>query len=128
MLYTNLNHIETSAEFQQIIAGSSQVVIVCGRMGEFSIPVYRVLEDLQKEYPEVKFFDMEFDNPESRVVCELFAEIPEAKVPFLLFYENGELTFRTWGTKTKGQIEEIINKSAVNNQWLNTPITNDLKF
>lgn len=108
MLYTNLNHIETSAEFQQIIAESSQVVIVCGRMGEFSIPVYRVLEDLQEEYPEVKFFDMEFDNPESSIVCELFADESEAKVPFLLFYENGELTFRTWGTKTKGQIEEML--------------------
>lgn len=114
MLYTNLKHIETAAEFKRTIAESSQVVIVCGRMGEFSIPVYRVLEDLQEEYPEVKFFDMEFDNPESHVVCELFAEIPEAKVPFLLFYENGELAFRTWGTKTKEQIEEIINKSAVN--------------
>lgn len=128
MLYTNLNHIETSAEFQQIIAESSQVVIVCGRMGEFSIPVYRVLEDLQEEYSEVKFFDMEYDNPESHVICNLFIDSPEAKVPFLLFYENGELAFRTWGTKTKEQIEEIINKSVVNNQWLNTPITNDLKF
>ena len=108
MLYTNLNHIETLAEFQQIIAENRHVVIVCGRMDEYSIPVYRELEALQADYPTVKFFDMEFDNPESRVVCELFAEIPEAKVPFLLFYENGELTFRTWGTKTKGQIEEML--------------------
>lgn len=108
MLYTNLNHIETAADFKLIIAESGQVVIVCGRMGEFSIPVYRVLETLQAEYQTVKFFDMEFDNPESRVVCELFADMPEAKIPFLLFYEDGELVQRTWGTKTKAQIEEII--------------------
>jgi thioredoxin 1 len=116
MLYTNLNHIETAAEFQQIIAESSQVVIVCGRMGEFSIPVYRVLENLQEEYSKVKFFDMEFDNPESRVLCELFAEIQEAKVPFLLFYENGELTFRTWGTKTREDLVPILREIIGNKE------------
>jgi thioredoxin 1 len=108
MLYTNLNHIETAADFQRTITENRQVVIVCGRMGEFSIPVYRVLEELQTEYTKVKFFDMEYDNPESRVVCELFADMPEAKIPFLLFYEDGELVQHTWGTKTKEQIEEII--------------------
>lgn len=108
MLYTNLKHVETTADFKRTIAENDQVVIVCGRMGEFSIPVYRVLETLQTEYPQVKFFDMEYDNPESHVICNLFIDSPEAKVPFLLFYENGELTFRTWGTKTKEQIEEII--------------------
>jgi len=114
MLYTNLKHIETATEFQRIIAESGQVVIVCGRMGEFSIPVYRVLEALQTECPTVKFFDMEFDNPESHVVCELFADMPEAKVPFMLFYEDGELLIKSWGIKTKEEIEEIINKSVVN--------------
>jgi thioredoxin 1 len=108
MLYTNLKHIETVPEFKRTIAENSQVVIVCGRMGEFSIPVYRVLETLQTEYPTVKFFDMEFDNPEAKLVCDLFADIPEAKVPFLLFYENGELIFKSWGTKTKEEIENIL--------------------
>jgi thioredoxin 1 len=116
MLYTNLKHIETAAEFKRIIAESGQVVIACGRMGEFSIPVYRVLETLQAEYPKVKFFDMEYDNPESHVICNLFIDSPEAKIPFLLFYENGELVFKSWGTKTKDEIEVIINKSVVNSQ------------
>lgn len=108
MLYTNLKHIETAADFQQTIAESGQVVIVCGRMGEFSIPVYRILEELQTEYTPVKFFDMEYDNPESRIVCELFTDMPEAIVPFLLFYEDGKLIFRSWGTKTKKEIEKMI--------------------
>ena len=108
MLYTNLNHIETSAEFQQIIAENRHVVIVCGRMDEYSIPVYRELEALQADYPTVKFFDMEFDNPESHVVCKLFVDMPEAKIPFLLFYENGELIYRTWGTKTREDLVAIL--------------------
>ncbi|NLU38134.1 MAG: thioredoxin family protein [Bacteroidales bacterium] len=108
MLYTNLKHIETAADFQQTIAESGQVVIVCGRMGEFSIPVYRILEELQTEYTPVKFFDMEYDNPESSIVCELFADESEAKVPFLLFYENGELIYRTWGTKTREDLVAIL--------------------
>jgi len=108
MLYTNLKHIETADDFQQTIAESAQVVIVCGCMGEFSIPVYRILEELQTEYAPVKFFDMEYDNPESQVVYKLFVDMPEAKIPFLLFYENGELIFRSWGTKTKKEIEKMI--------------------
>ena len=108
MLYTNLKHIETAADFQQTIAESAQVVIVCGCMGEFSIPVYRILEELQTEYTPVKFFDMEYDNPESSIVCELFADESEAKVPFLLFYENGELIYRTWGTKTREDLVAIL--------------------
>lgn len=114
MLYTNLKHIETAVKFQQTIVENRKVVIVCGRMGEFSIPLYRVLETLQAEYPTVKFFDMEYDNPESRIVCELYADMPEAKVPFLLFYDKGELVHRTWGIKKREEIEEIINKSVVN--------------
>ena len=108
MLYTHLNHIETTADYQRVIGENDQVVIVCGRMGEFSIPVYRVLEDLQTAYPQMKFFDMEYDNPETKFVCNLFADIPEAKIPFLLFIENGEVVYRTWGTKTKEEIEEIL--------------------
>jgi thioredoxin 1 len=67
---------------------------------------------LQDEYPRVKFFDMEFDNPEAKIVCDLFTDIPEAKIPFLLFYENGVLIFKSWGTKTKEEIEEIIQKQS----------------
>jgi thioredoxin 1 len=111
MLYTNLNHIETASDYHQVITENRLVMIVCGRMGEFSIPVYRVLEALQTEYPQVKFFDMEFDNPEAKLVCDMFADMPEAKVPFLLFYVNAELTYRTWGTKKKEEIEDMLKKT-----------------
>lgn len=114
MLYTNLKHFETAADFQQTIAESGQVVIVCGRMGEFSIPVYRILEELQTEYTPVKFFDMEYDNPESHVVCKLFVDMSEAKIPFLLFYENGELIFRSWGTKTKEELVLLVEEMLGN--------------
>jgi len=116
MLYTNLNHIETASDYHRVITEDWQVVIVCGRMGEFSIPVYRVLEALQTEYPSVKFFDMEFDNPESKLVRDLFADMPEAKVPFLLFYENGELTYRTWGTKSKEDLVTILSEIIGNKE------------
>lgn len=113
MLYTNLKHIETATDYHRVIGVNDQVVIVCGRMGEYSIPVYRAAEALQSEYPQVKFFDMEYDNPEAKLVCDLFDDIPEAKVPFLLFIGDGEMVHRTWGTKTENEIEEIINRSLV---------------
>jgi thioredoxin 1 len=108
MLYTNLNHIETTSDYQQVIAENGQVVIVCGRMGEFSIPVYRILETFQDVYPQVKFFDMEFDNPEAKLVCDLFYDMPGAKVPFIVYFVNGEIVYRTWGTKTKEEIEDML--------------------
>jgi thioredoxin 1 len=111
MLYTNLKHIETATDYQQVIAENGQVVIVCGRMGEFSIPVYRILESLQGVYPQVKFFDMEFDNPEAKLVCDLVNDMPGAKVPFLLFYRNGVMTYRTWGVKTNDELVQFIGEA-----------------
>jgi len=71
MLYTNLKHIESAAEQVEIINENSQVVIICGRMGPMCIPVYRIAEELETEYKHVKFYDMEFDNPESDIIRSL---------------------------------------------------------
>jgi thioredoxin 1 len=68
MLYTNLKHIETAAECARIIKENENVMIICGRMGPFSIPVYRIAEELESEFSHVKFFDMEYDNPESGII------------------------------------------------------------
>ena len=64
MLYTNLNHIETASQLEKIISENENVMVCCGRMGPMCIPVYGIMEELEPVYGHVKFFDMEFDNPE----------------------------------------------------------------
>jgi thioredoxin 1 len=111
MLYTNLNHIETAAQYHEALQNYTNVMVICGRMGEYSIPVYRVAEALQKEYSQVEFFDMEYNNPELKFVQNLFDDYPGANIPFLLYYINGEMVYHGWGIKTKDELESIINQS-----------------
>ena len=113
MLYTNLNHIESSAEFARIISENENVMIICGRMGPLCVPVYRITEELEKEYKHVKFYDMEYDNPESY----FFHALPEVKdlkeIPFTVYYKNGEAVNATAGIQSKMQITAILEKEFV---------------
>ena len=68
MLYTNLKHIESAADHNKVISENENVMVICGRMGPMCIPVYGIAEELEDEYKHVKFYDMEFDNPESSVI------------------------------------------------------------
>ena len=110
MLYTNLKHIIDTEEFSKIIGENENVVVICGRMGPLCIPVYRVAEELEAKYHHVKFYDMEYDNPESY----FFHSLPEVhnldEIPFTIFYRNGEAVNSVAGLKSKNQITEIIEK------------------
>jgi len=117
MLYTNLKHIVSAAEYAQIISENENVMVVCGRMGPMCVPVYRVAEELEKEYPHVRFFDMEFDNPESQFIRTL----PEVRgfmgIPFTIYYKNGQVVKATTSIQSKAQITAILDQefaAAVN--------------
>lgn len=108
MLYTNLKHIENAAEQAQIINENENAMVICGRMGSMCIPVYRIAEELESEYSQVKFFDMEFDNPKSAAIRNL----PEVQnftgIPFTIYYKNGQVVKGTSGIQTKAQIKAIL--------------------
>ena len=110
MLYTNLKHIESAKELAGIISENDNVMIICGRMGPMCIPVYRHAELLQEDYPHVKFYDMEFDNPESYVIRDL----PEVQgfmgIPFTIYYNKGKVVKATSSLQTKEQIMNILDK------------------
>jgi thioredoxin 1 len=108
MLYTNLKHIESAEEYSSIINENENVMIVCGRMGQFSIPVYRIAEELESEYSNVKFFDMEFDNPESAVIRNLPEVQGYSGFPLTVYYKNGEVVNATVGIQTKAQVTAIL--------------------
>lgn len=108
MLYTNLKHIETAADYRQIISEQQNVMICYGRMGLKSISVYDIMEKVQKRYKHVKFYDMEFDNPESKVMPETQDYKEPDELPYVIYYKNGEAVHITSGMQTRQQIVTIL--------------------
>ena len=108
MLYTNLNHLLTADQHQKMISENENVMICCGRMGPMCIPVYGIMEQIEGNYPHVKFFDMEFDNPESHVI----RNAPECRsfmgIPFTMYYKNGKLVKATSSIQSKQQVSSIL--------------------
>ncbi len=110
MLYTNLKHLESADDHNKAISENENVMVICGRMGPMCIPVYGIAEELEEVYQNVKFFDMEFDNPESYVIRNL----PEVKgfmgIPFTIYYKNGKVVKATSSIQTKDQVKAILDK------------------
>jgi len=110
MLYTDLKHIENAEEFARVISENENVMLICGRMGTLCIPVYRIALELEEKYRHVKFYDMEYDNPESY----FFHALPEVSdlmdIPYTVYYKNGLPVKATAGIQTKVQVEAILKK------------------
>jgi len=113
MLYTNLKHLESAADLKRAISENENVMVICGRMGPMCIPVYGIAEELEPEYAHVKFFDMEFDNPESSIIRSL----PEVKgftgIPFTVYYKEGKVVKATSSIQTRAQITSILEKELM---------------
>jgi thioredoxin 1 len=108
MLYNNLNHLETALDFQKAVNEHKHVVICCGRMDFASIAAYTAMEILEKKYPDVKFLDMEFDNPESAVIRN-FEEIKSLPaLPYILYFTNGKLAKMAFGKTSIEQFQNIL--------------------
>jgi thioredoxin 1 len=110
MLYTNLKHLESITDYNKAISENENAMIICGRMGPMCIPVYRIAEELEEEYRNVKFYDIEFDNPASDVIRML----PEVRgftgIPFTIYYKNGKVVKATTSVQTSGQVKAILDK------------------
>ena len=108
MLHTNLKHVLSAEEHQQLIAENENVMICCGRMGPMCIPVYAAMSELQHEYENIVFADMEFDHPEAAVI----RNAPECSnfmgLPFTVYYKNGKLVKATSSIQSKEQIISIL--------------------
>ena len=110
MLDTNLKHIESADEWQKFISENENVMICCGRMGPMCTPVYGAMKVLEREYPHVKFADMEFDIPDAHVI----RNAPETRgfmgLPFTMYYKNGKVVKATTSIQRKEDIIEIMDK------------------
>jgi len=109
MLYTNLNHIETAADYFTIIGNNENVMVVCGRMTPSCIQVYRIAEELEMKHAHIKFYDMEFDNPESGVLKNVVEYYNLESIPLVGYFKKGDLVEVSIGAQTKEQISTILN-------------------
>ncbi len=107
-LSTNLNHIVSEKQFNEIISTNENVMICCGRMGPMCMPVYSIMESLEGEYKHVKFYDMAFDTPDAHVIRNL----PEARgfmgLPFTVYFKNGKLAKATSSIQSMEQVKSIL--------------------
>ena len=107
-LFTNLKHVETEAKYNEILQSEENVMICCGRMGPMCVPVYASMEELEKEYTNVKFYDMLFDIPEAHVIRNLPECAGFMGLPFTVYYKNGKVVKATSSIQSKDQVSEIL--------------------
>lgn len=109
MLDTNLNHIESKAQFDELLKGGGKFVVVCGRMGPMCIPVYDVMESLQPKYPDVRFFDMAFDSPTGEQTIRALPEVRSFNgLPFTVYFRDGKVAAATSSIQSKAQVKQIL--------------------
>jgi thioredoxin 1 len=110
MLRTNLTHVLSEVDHAELLKNNENVMICCGRMGPMCIPVYEVMEELEGEYKNVKFADMEFDSPDAKVIRNL----PECRsfqgLPFVVYYKNGEVVKATSSIQSQDQVTAILDE------------------
>jgi len=113
MLYTNLKHIESVAKHVDLINEYENIMVICGRMEPRCILVYRIAEELEEEYPNMKFYDMEYDHPELNEVCNHSEFSDFVEIPYIIYYKKGVVVNTTSGTRTKAEIKRILDKEFV---------------
>jgi len=108
MLKTNLTHVISEKDHSELLTINENVMICCGRMGPMCIPVYEVMEELEGEYKNIKFADMEFDSPDAKIIRNL----PECRsfqgLPFVVYYKNGQVVKATSSIQSRDQITSIL--------------------
>lgn len=108
MLYTNLKHIESSSQLNDVIDKHNNVVMCYGRMNYDCIAVFNALEQLERENPNIQMFDVEYDNPEFEAFKQSTHSLTMAELPYLILFQNGVVREVYAGKKDENQLRNII--------------------
>ncbi|MEX2369892.1 MAG: thioredoxin family protein [Bacteroidales bacterium] len=110
LLQTPVVEIETAAELEKIVSENENVMVCCGRMGPMCIPVYDVMEELEEERPNVKFYSMAFDSPEAGIIRNAPACNGFMGLPFTVYYKNGEMVHATSSIQNRQQVVAVLDE------------------
>lgn len=114
MLQTNLKHITTTEQFNELLKSGKKAAIVCGRMGPMCIPVYDVMETLESKYPDISFFDMEFDSPTGESTIRKLPEVQSFRgLPFTVYIRDGKIAAATTSIQSRQQVKEILDSKMI---------------
>ena len=114
MLGTNLKHLETDQETAEAVKSNENLMICCGRMGPMCLPVYSIMEGLEKIYPHVTFYDQDFDIPAAGFIKSLPECASFMGLPFTVYFKNGNVVAATTSIQNKDQIVEILDREFGN--------------
>lgn len=110
LLQTAIAEIGSKSELENIVNESENVMVCCGRMGPMCIPVYDVMEELEEERENVKFYSMAFDNQEADII----RNAPECQgfmgLPFTVYYKKGKIVKATSSIQNFEQITGILDE------------------
>jgi len=110
MLDTNLKHMESREEIEELLKNNANVVICCGRMGPMCIPIYGIMEKLESEYSHVQMRDMDFDIPAASFIRNL----PECTffmgLPFTVYFKDGTVVKATTSIQNERQIRGVLDE------------------
>lgn len=113
-LQTEIHEIETAAELEKIISENENVMVCCGRMGPMCIPVYDVMEELEEERSDVKFYSMAFDTPEAAII----RNAPESRgfmgLPFVMYYKDGKVAHAVSSIQNRQMITAVLDEKFGN--------------
>ncbi len=109
-LDTNLEHLTSKSELQELISSNENVMVCCGRMGPMCVPVYAAMENLQSsgKYENVVFKDMLFDHPEAAAIRDLPECATFRGLPFTVYYKNGKVVKATSSIQSEDQVSTIL--------------------
>ncbi|NLB55536.1 MAG: thioredoxin [Lentisphaerae bacterium] len=110
MLNTNLKHLITGDDIKEALENNENVMICCGRMGPMCIPVYKIMERLEKEYAHVTFRDLEFDAPSAGFIRDLPECAMFRGLPFTVYFKNGSAVAATTSIQTEEEIRSILDE------------------
>ena len=110
MLNTNLKHLETEQEVNEAIENNENVMVCCGRMGPMCIPVYAIMEDLEKEYSHVALYDQDFDIRAATFIRNLPECASFMGLPFTVYFKSGKVVAATTSLQNKDQVKKILDK------------------
>lgn len=114
LLQTEVQEITSASELEKIINENENVMVCCGRMGPMCLPVYDIMEELQEERPNVKFYSMAFDTPAATVITRA----PECSgfmgLPFTMYYKNGKVAQATSSIQNIQQVTSILDEHFSN--------------
>jgi len=114
MLQTNLEHLETLEAVKEALTADENVMICCGRMGPMCLPVYADMETLKAAYPDVRFYDQDFDGPGASFIRSLPECARFMGLPFTVYFKNGKTVAATTSLQRKSQIVEILDREFGN--------------